>query len=137
MHREHEKATDPSSKPSNCQDMSTFMKSYKSHKPFFIFYKSSGLLWHTQVPRSFSEGICVREVRMYMDPEPVFQHPVCMPLHCPICTRGNIQSSRSEDILRNLRVFPTSAAVQQILHLIWQTMLSHLGDKYGKDILSF
>lgn len=43
----------------------------------------------------------------------------------------------SEDILWNLQVFPTSAAVQQILHLIWQTMLSHLGDKYGKDILSF
>ena len=43
----------------------------------------------------------------------------------------------SEDILRNLPVFPTSAAIQQILHLIWQTTLSHLGDKYGKDILSF
>lgn len=94
MHREHEKATDPSSKPSICQDMSTFMKSYKSHKPFFIFYKSSGLLWHTQVHRSFSEGISVREVRMYMGPEPVFQHPAC---HCT-AQSASVETSSLPDL---------------------------------------
>lgn len=88
---------------------------------------------------SFSEGICVREVTIYMRPESASQHPTCMPLQCPICIYWSIQLSRlwgqppESTSIPNFYCYTAARS----LYLIWQTMLSHLGDKYGKDILSF